>query len=206
MQISIIGAGKIGGSLGRVWASQGHQIIYGSRNPTTPELQTLVATSGNQVRAATVEEALAEGEVVVFAIPGNAMAATVTQHAAALGGKTVIDTTNLIGPHGASSAVPLLVEQAPQAQVFRAFNSVGFENIEQPRYGAVEADMFFCGPDSAARQTVSTLISEVGFRPIYIGDNSLVYIVDALAALWLTLALRRGMGRRLAFKLLSADE
>src|SRR5262245_46283971 len=111
MNIGIIGGGRIGGSLGRVWAGKGHTVTYGSRNPAGPELAALVAASGANASTARIEEAIAGSEVVVFAIPGNAMPSTIAQHAAALSGKTLIDTTNLLGPHGASSAVPLLVEQ-----------------------------------------------------------------------------------------------
>lgn len=203
MKITIIGAGKIGSSLGRAWAAKGHRIIYGSRNPTSAEMQTLVATSSSAT-ATTVAEAIGAGDVVIFALPGNAMPDVIAQQATALQGKIIIDTTNLVGAHGASSVVPLLVERVPDAQVFRAFNSVGFENIAQPRYGDLQADMFYCGPEGEAREIISRLIADVGFHPIYIGDNQSVYILDALAALWITLAFRRGMGRRLAFKLLQA--
>ena len=32
MEISIIGAGDVGGTLGRIWARKGHQIMFGVRN------------------------------------------------------------------------------------------------------------------------------------------------------------------------------
>jgi predicted dinucleotide-binding enzyme len=31
--IAVIGAGNIGGTLGRTWAAAGHSVTYGARNP-----------------------------------------------------------------------------------------------------------------------------------------------------------------------------
>jgi predicted dinucleotide-binding enzyme len=35
MEIAIIGAGDVGGALGRLWVKKGHQIMFGVRNLTT---------------------------------------------------------------------------------------------------------------------------------------------------------------------------
>jgi predicted dinucleotide-binding enzyme len=105
------------------------------------------------------------------------------------------------------SAVPALVERAPKAHIFRAFNTLGWENIKAPRYGSLQADMIFCGPDGAPRQSVAGLISEIGFRPVYVGDLSQLAVVDNLLWLWFALVRGQGYGRRVAFKVLTeADE
>jgi predicted dinucleotide-binding enzyme len=49
---------------------------------------------------------------------------------------------------------------------------------------------------------VEALIRQVGLRPVWVGDNDRIQVVDALGALWVTLAFRQGLGRRIAFKLL----
>lgn len=203
VNISIIGTGNIGGSLGRAWGQQGHTVSYGSRHPASTEVQALVSASGSQASAGSVAKAITAGDIIVFAIPGAAMPETIRQHAAALAGKTVIDATNLIGPQGATSALAHFAEHAPSAQVYRAFNSLGYENIDNPRYGDLQADLFYCGPEGAARERIAQLIADAGFNPVYVGDNSLIHLVDALGGLWITLVFRRGMGRRLAFKLLT---
>jgi 8-hydroxy-5-deazaflavin:NADPH oxidoreductase len=46
------------------------------------------------------------------------------------------------------------------------------------------------------------LISMVGMRPIWVGENDRAVVVDQLGVLWVTLANQRGMGRRIALKLL----
>jgi predicted dinucleotide-binding enzyme len=40
MRIAVIGMGKVGGILGRRWAEAGHQVVFGVRDPDSPEKQT----------------------------------------------------------------------------------------------------------------------------------------------------------------------
>ena len=52
----------------------------------------------------TIASAIAQGEVVVFAIPGAAMDEAIAAHAQALDGKIVVDTTNKLGAPAMNSA------------------------------------------------------------------------------------------------------
>ncbi len=47
------------------------------------------------------------------------------------------------------------------------------------------------------------MISDVGLRPIRLGDADQVGLVDSVGSLWFALALGQGKGRHLAFKVLS---
>jgi predicted dinucleotide-binding enzyme len=77
MKIAIIGSGKVGSALGRRWAGLGHEIIYGTREPGSEKIATLLEATGPQSRAASPQEAAASAEVVVLAVPGMAGEATV---------------------------------------------------------------------------------------------------------------------------------
>lgn len=68
--------------------------MFGVRNPQRPEVQALVHELGGNLAAAGVADAIAFGDVVVFAIPGPAMQPTIAEHSAALAGKTIIDAAN----------------------------------------------------------------------------------------------------------------
>ena len=72
-----------------------------------------------------------------------------------------------------------------------------------PRLGGSQIDLFFCRDDGDSRQTVESLIADVGLRPIHIGDLDQVAVVDNLTKLWFALAFGQGYGRRLAFKILT---
>jgi predicted dinucleotide-binding enzyme len=204
MQIGILGAKTIGGTLGRKWAHAGHSVTFGVRNTQNPDVQALVQELGGNASVAGVADAIAFGEVVVFAIPGQAMEATIAEHAAALSGKTIVDATNKVGAASMNS-LEAFAAHAPTAQVFRAFNSLGWENFANPQFGGVQADLFYCGPSGAAQAHVEQLIADVGLRPVWVGGPEQTPTVDAVASLWFALALKQGRGRHLAFKLLTDE-
>lgn len=196
MNIAVIGAGKIGGTLSQKWAEAGHEIRFGVRNPADPKLADLQKVG----RVLPVAESLAGAEVALVSLPGAAVMDFAAQHGASLNGKIVIDTTNNVrSPEMNNLAV--LQDKAPGAQLVRAFNSLGWENFADPRLGGVQIDLFYCC-DAACRSMAEQLIGDVGLRPVYVGDLGAAAIVDGLTRLWLALAMGQGHGRRIAFKML----
>jgi predicted dinucleotide-binding enzyme len=59
MRIAIIGAGNVGGTLGKMWAAKGHEVAFGVRSPNDAKVQTLVAATGQRARATSVKDAVA---------------------------------------------------------------------------------------------------------------------------------------------------
>ena len=200
MNIAVIGAGNIGGTLGRKWAAAGHSVWFGVRDPGKPGLAEQVAELGPEVRAVPVAEAVRSGEVIVFAVPGPAVDSIVQEHATALAGRVLIDASNNM--RGESRhALASLRAAAPTASLFRAFNSLGWENLDRPEFDGVCADLFYCG-DEAGRQTVEGLIEDVGLNPICVGGVEQVGLVEGMTDMWFALAMRQKLGRRIAFKVL----
>ncbi|MCK5314829.1 MAG: NAD(P)-binding domain-containing protein [Anaerolineales bacterium] len=202
MNIGILGTGNIGGTLGKVWAHAGHQVVFGTRDVNSPKIQPLLERAGGNARADTVANAINFGEVLLFAIPWAAVAATMQDHAHSLQGKIVLDATNNFAG-AVINNVGTILGSAPTASVYRAFNSLGWDIFDQSMFGEVEADLFYCGPEGENRPVVEALIADVGLRPVYVGDLDQVQLVDNLGALWVTLAFQRGMGRQFAFKILN---
>ncbi len=202
MKIAILGYGKIGGTLAKKWALSGHTIQFGVRDPGKPELQQLIRELGKNASATSISGAIGAADLVVFAIPYNAMKQTVSANAQALSGKVVIDATNNFGGAVANSLV-LFQSKVPTAQYFRAFNTYGWENFADPLYGGVPGDMFFCGPEGPGKTQVEELITAVGLRPLYIGGPDQASVVDGVLRLWAALAMGQKHGRSLAFKMLS---
>jgi 8-hydroxy-5-deazaflavin:NADPH oxidoreductase len=200
VKVAVLGAQVVGGTLGRKWARAGHQVTFGVRNADNPEVQALAQELGASV--STLSNAIVFGDVVVFAIPGGAMDEAVQAHAGVLGNKIVIDAANRMSG-GEMNSAAAFAAYTPAANVYRAFNSLGWENFENPLFGDVQADLFYCGPGGEAQLLVETLIRDVGLRPVRVGDLSQVHLVDMVASLWFALALGQGMGRQLAFKVLT---
>jgi len=201
MNIAILGTGNIGSILGTKWAKAGHTIYFGARNPQKPELQTLVKSLGTNAHAVSIEQAIHSGEVVLFAIPGNAMDETIAANARALDGKIIIDSANKITSPIINS-LPTFTAQTPTAKLYRAFNNYGWENFEAPQFGTSAADLFYCGSDGDSRTSVEKLIADVGLNPVYLGGTDQAGVVDGILKLWFALSSGQKKGRHLAFKVL----
>lgn len=203
MNIGIIGAGNVGGSLGGLWAARGHRIVFGSRDPGSVKIKKLLDEGGPNVSAGTFNQALAASEAVLVSLPWDAVE-QVLSDMHGWDDRILIDATNRFGPVPAGSA-PSAGEQiarlAPGAKVVKAFNTLGAEQFARPRFGDVTAGMFLCGDDAAAKQVVVGLAQELGFDVIDCGPLSNAASLESLARLWVYLA-RSGLGRRIAFKLL----
>jgi 8-hydroxy-5-deazaflavin:NADPH oxidoreductase len=202
MKVAILGAGKIGSTLAAKWSQAGHSVMYGVRDQQSPKLAAVQERVG-PLPAATIARAIAFGDAVVWAVPGATVAALAREHATALAGKIMIDASNNVGS-AQMSALSVLTAQVPDARIFRAFNTLGWENFADPVIAGVQADLFYCGHDDPrARSLVEGLIYDVGLRPIYIGGLDQAATLDGLTRLWFALALGQKKGRHLAFKLLA---
>ncbi|MBA4361285.1 MAG: DNA-binding protein, partial [Pseudomonas sp.] len=67
LKIGVIGAGKVGGTLGTLWVKAGHSVMFSSRHPES--LADLVKEAGPNARAGSVTEAAAWGDVIVLSVP-----------------------------------------------------------------------------------------------------------------------------------------
>lgn len=201
IQVAVLGAGNIGGTLGRKWVAAGHDVTFGVRDPQGAKAQALRAEVGERAQIGSVDDALASVEVVVMALPGPAMDETIARYAPQLDGKIVIDAANRMSEPQRNSLASFQA-QTPNANVYRAFNSYGWENFADPDFGGVAADLLYAGPDGDSRATVEQLIADVGLRPVWLGGTDQTDLVDAVASLWFALALGQRKGRHLAFKVL----
>jgi hypothetical protein len=204
MRIAIIGAGTVGRTLGRGWAAAGHDVIYGVRDLAG---DTALALAAEGAVAALPREAAQASDVVVLATPWPATEAAVTA-LGDLGGRPLLDATNPIGPgltltvgHTASGGEQVQA-WAPGARVVKVLNTTGAENMADPRYGSERATMFLCGDDAAARSVAARLVEELGFEAVAAGPLANARLLEPLALLWIDLALRQGLGRGIAFRLM----
>jgi 8-hydroxy-5-deazaflavin:NADPH oxidoreductase len=188
MKIAVIGKGNIGGTLGSKWIAAGHDVVYGARDGSGQ------GPGGAPVRS--IGDAVKDAEVVVLAVPGQAVPDVVSEHGPALAAKVVIDAVNRIGAPEFDSRA-LIAAAAPSARYVRAFNSLGWENFAEPLPGT---DMFFAA-DPEARATADELISAVGLEPAFVGDATATATVDALLPLWFALVKQNGGNRKIALRI-----
>lgn len=209
MDIAILGAGNVGGALGKLWAAKGHRVMFGVPDPLGAKTQSLVKSIGAQAQAGSVKEAAASAGMVVLATPWPA-AQDAIGSAGDLAGKIVVDCTNplaadlsglVIGT--SNSAAEEVARWAKGAKVVKAFNTIGADNFGKPKFGAEAAGMFICGDDAAAKSQVGGLAAELGFDVVDAGPLTAARYLEPLAMLWIHLAFKQGWGPAgHAFKLL----
>ena len=202
MQIAVIGVGNIGRTLGAAWMRTGHQVSFGVRDPSAASARQASAELDERARVVPIAEALVPAQVVVLALPGDAVDDFLAAYGQALSGKVVVDAANRgFGGSGPMNSVDAIRARADPAGIVRAFNSVGWENLANPVFDGVVADLLYCATP-AAQALAEELIAGVGLRPVLVGDLDQVHLVDTLTALWAALAYAQGRGRHLAFKVL----
>jgi predicted dinucleotide-binding enzyme len=208
MKISVIGAGNVGGTLGKGFASKGHSVVFGVRDPESDKTRALLKDIGHGARAASVAEAAAGGEVVLLATPWPATREAI-QMCGDLRGKVVIDSTNPVKPDltglelgHTTSAGEQVAAWAAGARVVKCFNTTGYPNMANPQYGENKATMFYCGDDPAAKKIVAKLAEDIGFETVDAGPLVNARLLESCAMLWIYLAIKQGMGVNFVYKLL----
>jgi predicted dinucleotide-binding enzyme len=178
MRIGVIGAGRIGATLGTLWARAGHEVCFGARDPA--KLAELVRALGSGTCAGSLEEAARFGPVVFVATPYGVWPQLARSLARHLAGKVVIDAANpypnrdgefarraIEGGRGSGVPVAALL---PGAQLVRAFNSVFWETLrDQAHRPGERLGIPLAGDDRQAVETASQLVRDAGFDPVVVG-------------------------------------
>jgi hypothetical protein len=184
MKIAILGAGRVGTTLGHRFSEAGHAVTYAVRDPAAAKYASLVAK-------APVSEACATADLVVLATPWAAAEAAL-RSAGNLTGKVLIDATNPIGPgmvltHGTTdSGAEQVSRWAVGARVVKAFNSIGMEVMANPTFGDRRSALWMCGDDATAVATVAALAESIGFEPVKLGPLARARFQEPAALVWIT--------------------
>jgi 8-hydroxy-5-deazaflavin:NADPH oxidoreductase len=206
MKIAVVGTGNVGGTLGRRWASNGHQVVFCSRTPDSDRVRALVDAAGPNATAAGASEGVAASDVVVFATPWPATLGLV-QVAGSLQGKIVVDCTNPLKPDLSGLSVDAgtlgaeqVAQRAKGARVVKAFNTISSLTMADPLFGSERADLFLCGDDADAKGTVAQLAQELGFKVVDTGPLTSARYLEYLALLWVHMAYKQNWGPNFIFK------
>jgi 8-hydroxy-5-deazaflavin:NADPH oxidoreductase len=175
MNIGIIGAGQIGGSLTRLLAGLGHSVrVSNSRAPET--LADLAGETG--ATAVWASEAATDADLVIVSIPQK----NVVDLAPGIvdgtkPGAPVIETNNyyprerdgLIAAIEAGTPESVWVSEQLGVPVFKVFNGIFWKHLLQgglPRGSTDRIALPVAGDDAAGKQIVFDLVNELGFDPV----------------------------------------
>jgi 8-hydroxy-5-deazaflavin:NADPH oxidoreductase len=183
VRIAIVGAGRIGGNAARLWSRAGHDVlICFSRHPD--QLAARAAGLGDHVGAATPSHAVANADVVMLAVPWDAIDQAL-EEAGSLAGKVVVDATNQYGtgpkPADGQTVAEFNSARMPGARYVRGFNTLtsGFQAEASNRPADQRAVLFICGDYPSAKGIVAKLIDDAGFAAVDLGPNAVAAVMEA---------------------------
>lgn len=233
MRIGIIGAGAMAAALGGGWAAAGHEVWIGARSAdagrelaarisSTPRDPRTSATGSTEaalidsaaepaVRAGDIRSAIAAADVVLLAVPVDALTPLLGEHRDALAGKVLIDCTNAFlpdeaAPEGVTAFVlsedavaERIAASVPEAHVVKAFNLLaaevwaGADRVFDGERLAVP----LCGDNAEAVHTVASLAEDLALQPFPAGGLHRAKYLEATSVftvgLWFAGANARAM-------------
>jgi len=190
--IAIIGTGDVAKALGPEFAALGHDIVYGSRDPSRDSVRELVTSTGHGATAVSPAEAASNADIVVIAVPGGVIE-DVTKGLGDLSGKIIIDPTNAIGRDEdgffeiavETSNAELIQGWAPDAHVVKAFNTLNWRTMIDPASAGGPVSIPLVGDNDDAKATVAALVSGIGLEPIDLGPLRYARHVEGMLIVWL---------------------
>jgi predicted dinucleotide-binding enzyme len=188
MNISILGTGNMATGLAMLFAKAGHTV-----------------TLGTGIAGAALADAAGTADLVVLAVPFDAVAEVISA-AGDLTGKTLVDITNpMTADYSAltightTSAAEEIQKLAPGAKIVKAFNTV-FASVLQAGGKAAgrPVTVFVASDDADARKVVSDLAKSAGLVPLETGGLASARYLEPLAGLNIALAYGLGLGTDIA--------
>ncbi len=211
MKVAILGTGDVGKALGRGFLSRGHEVRMGSRDAKNEKALAWAKESGAKASAGTFADAARFGELVVLATlwtgTDNAVRLAGPEN---LAGKVVMDATNpldfstgapRLAVSGNDSAGERVQKWAPKAHVVKVYNTVANAFMIDPKFEGGPPDMFLAGNDAGAKKKVEEIVRGFGWNPIDLGGIEQSRLLEPLAMVYITHALRTG-NWSIAWKLL----
>ena len=189
MKVAIIGKGNVGSALARGLGNK-HEIKFGHRDLREP-----------------VSEAANWGEVIILAIPYQAISDVLKEIGSAADGKTLLDVTNALNGEGelavgfSTSAAEELQKRLPKAYVVKAFNTVFAQNQSTGKVGKEILTLFVAGDNVKAKKIVMQLGKDIGFEPVDAGRLKAARYLEPMAILMISLGYGLGMGACIGYRL-----
>ena len=189
--IAIIGTGDVAAALGPEFAAQGHTIVYGSRNPDGDKARAVVAKTGPEASVTTASAAAEGANIVVLAVPGT-LVGDIVQGLGDLSGKIIIDPTNPLGReqttfhHAVDTSNGEVIQSiAPEAEVVKAFNTLGWKTMIDPEIAGGPVSIPLAGNSLTAKETVAELVIGMGLESIDVGGIENAHWLEGMAILLL---------------------
>ena len=196
LKIGVLGSGDVGRVLASAFLKEGHPVMLGTRDPSKDQVVKWKKENSGGTTG-TFEETAAYGDILVLATSGS-----VTLSVIEMAGKEnfeeklVIDTTNPISTDPPvkgvlkfftsldKSLLEMIQAKIPDANVVKAFNSVGNALMYKPDLKGIKPTMFICGNDETAKKTTTAILEVFGWEVEDMGPAEAARAIEPLCMLW----------------------
>jgi predicted dinucleotide-binding enzyme len=179
MTTSIIGVGNLGGTVARHLTNGGEEVVLAAKDET--KAQALAEELGPLARAASVEDAISDGDAVVLAVWLDQSKELLPRISQELEGKVVIDPSNPLGFDESGQMIRTLPEGQSAGSIIASLLPAGTHYVKA--FGTLAADslaasanreperavLFYATDDDEAVDTAERLIRSAGFDPFKVG-------------------------------------
>ena len=199
MNITIIGAGNVGGTLAKKFAEAGHKIYLGVRNVDDAKVKALLSSN---ISAHSISDAAAKSDVILMTVNPQATK-EVAKQLGDVSKKIIIDVMNTFRgkPDPFTTTADALLAWTNCRDVVRCFNTTGFENMANPNYSGHKIDAFVAGDSRKGKEIATKLAKEIGFGEVYdLGGNDKFELMEQIVIVWVNLA--KILGREIALNIL----
>jgi predicted dinucleotide-binding enzyme len=208
MRIGILGSGRMGGTLGRLFARAGHDVVF-SYARSTRKIERLAREAQGRARAGSPSEAARDADIVLFAVHWSRVDDVIEQ-AGDLSETVVVtcslpmnaDDTDLVIAHTASGA-EALAKKLPRTHVVSAFGTVPSEvlaGVFASKRRATRPSLAYCGDHRRSKRIVATLIRDVGFEAVDAGPLRVARLMEPFGLLIGQLAYETDAGPEVAYR------
>ncbi len=206
-KIGILGTGRMGLGLARLFATAGLEVNLGSRS--SDRAVDAACSIVDDLHSASItgddyQQTARTSDLVILALPYPEVDSVLRALEEELHDTVVVDITNPFGaaPAGISGAevhAPLLPRSA---SLVAAWKTTYFKYLDPAARGEMVHDVFYCGEDEPAKQRVAELIALTGFRPLDCGGLEAARALDAMVPFMMEIARRNDSESLFAWKFL----
>lgn len=175
---AIVGVGNIGTTLARQLSRGGEEIVVAANDVGGSE--ALADELGPSVRAASVADAIAAADVVIFALWLDDMKQVIQEQARLLEGKVVVDPSNPVSyatgdpvrtlPESLSAGSVVAKLVPPSAHYVKAFGTLDVDSLTREAFlEPFRAVLYYATDDDVAAMAAERIIRDAGFDPVKAG-------------------------------------